>query len=82
MQGAHLGRWMFGAHSDWKNDRHRRRVAFEYDGEGQIANQWFCTNFVRMIEQLGGRIVAPLPSDDRPPVVAATDVMAVASAAG
>jgi len=59
MQGTHLGAWLFAPVPTGRTIDADLVVAFQFDGDGQIVEQWFCTNFVRMIEQLGGRIVVP-----------------------
>ncbi|MDQ4132334.1 MAG: ester cyclase [Actinomycetota bacterium] len=63
MRGTHLGPWIFAPVPTGRTIDTDVVVAFEFDDQGQIVDQWFCTNFVRMIEQLGGHVV--VPSSDR-----------------
>lgn len=59
MQGSQLGPWIYAPVPTGRTVDTDVVVAFEFDDQGQIVDQWFCTNFVRMIEQLGGRVVVP-----------------------
>ncbi len=59
MRGTHLGPWLFAPVPTGRTVDTDVVVAFEFDDQGQIVDQWFCTDFIRMIEQLGGHVVAP-----------------------
>ncbi len=59
IRGTHLGPWMFAPLPTERTVDTDVVVVFQFDDRGQIVDQWFCTNFVRMVEQLGGHVIAP-----------------------
>lgn len=58
-EGTHLGPWLFAPEPTGRSIAADAFIAFQFDDSGQILDQWFCTNFIAMLEQLGGAVVAP-----------------------
>ena len=51
--GTHQGRWLFVAEPTGQPVQTSFMLAFKFDEEGQIVDQWLGSNFVEMLAQLG-----------------------------
>lgn len=53
VQGTHEGPWLFVADPSGQKVRTSLTLAFRFDHEGQIVDQWLGSNFIEMLAQLG-----------------------------
>lgn len=53
MSGTHRGPWLFVQHPTGRTVRTALLLAFRFDDDGQIVDQWLGSNFVEMLAQVG-----------------------------
>ncbi len=58
-EGTHLGPWIFAPEATGRFIQADVVVAFQFGDDGQIIDQSFCTNFIAILEQMGGSVVPP-----------------------
>ena len=66
VSGTHQGRWLF-VEEPTGNALHTSFIlAFRFDGDGQVIDQWLGSNFIEMLAQLGWGF-APFGEPASPP---------------
>ena len=53
MTGTHRGPWLFVQQPTGRTVRTALLLAFRFDDDGQIVDQWLGSNFVEMLTQIG-----------------------------
>lgn len=53
MSGTHQGPWLFVHRPTDRTVQSALLLAFRFDDDGQIADQWLGSNFVQMLTQIG-----------------------------
>jgi predicted ester cyclase len=66
MTGTHRGPWLFVQQPTDRTVRTALQLAFRFDDDGQIIDQWLGSNFVEMLAQVGWGF-APVGATARPP---------------
>jgi predicted ester cyclase len=65
VRGTQQGPWLFVQEPTGRRVETSFMLAFQFDDDGQIVDQWLGSNFVEMLAQLGWGFV---PTDPAPPV--------------
>jgi len=66
VRGTHQGPWLFVQQPTARKVQTSFMLAFRFDDEGQIVDQWLGSNFVEMLAQLGWGF-APVGETAAPP---------------
>ncbi len=66
VRGTQQGPWLFVTHPTERPVETSFMLAFRFDGDGQIVDQWLGSNFVEMLAQLGWGF-APVGERASPP---------------